>query len=41
MLKRMMIIGLIIVSIVSMVGCGNTNQEDIKEKARILVEENM
>ena len=41
MLKRMMIIGLIIVSIVSMVGCGNTNQEDIKENARNLVEENM
>ncbi len=40
MFKRMMVIGLIMVTLISVVGCGSTNQEDIKEKARNLVEEN-
>jgi hypothetical protein len=39
MLKRMMIIGLITMTLVNVVGCGNTNQEEIKEDASKLVEE--
>jgi len=39
MLKRLMVVGLISMVIFNMVGCGNTNQENVKEKAGQLVEE--